>query len=82
MFFFDKFMFKAIFKSHIFGYGFKERISVVLITLGVIGIGFLVGRVLDSYFNQKAIFTVTGVLLSFPFTQYAIYKYLSKITKK
>lgn len=73
---------KSIWQSHIFGYGIKQRFTVAGITISLILISFFIGRLLDMWTKQKAVFSLTLVVLSFPITQWLVYKVLKKQGEK
>lgn len=72
-------MLKAILNASIFGYTWKLRGFVFLITLSFIVIGFFAGWGLDSLIGwDKRLMTALGVLISFPFTQVFLSLFLKK----
>ncbi len=66
----------------LFGYGLKERASVILITIIVAGVFTVLGLYIDSLANSKPIFTFILLILSYPFCQYFLYKKFIKLSPK
>ena len=63
---------------------FENRIRmflrVTLISLVVCGLMIGLGYVLDLYLESKPKFLIAGLVLAFPLTQFAVYKYVKKLT--
>jgi hypothetical protein len=74
-------MLKDLLNSHIFGYGFKERLIVFALTVIIAGAGFLLGLWLDNIFNSRPILAFAGVLISYPIAQLALAKLLTRRSK-
>jgi len=58
----------------------KMFLRVTLISLVVCGLMIGLGYVLDLYFESKPKFLIAGLVLAFPLTQFAVYKYVKKLT--
>lgn len=74
-------MLKGLLNSHIFGYGFKERLIVFALTLVIAGAGFLLGLWLDSIFETRPIMAFAGVIITYPIAQIVLAKVLTRKSK-
>lgn len=59
----------------------QMTVSIVVITLGGIGLFGTAGWLLDQYFGTEPILLFALIIISFPLTQIALYKRVRQLTK-